>query len=475
MKIIDRIFEWVEKYATILVWLSVIGTTGVLVTLCFSNAIEWDESFTYNLVSTNNVKGIIEGTAADIHPPLYYLITKLFTVIFGNKLVVYKLASVAGATAAMILGPLIIRKNWGTFPTFLYVLVVGMGPTIAFYNVNLRMYSWALFFVTATALMAYEIIQKDSWVKWVLFLLFSLGGIYTFYFTAPSYVFIYGYLFISLLIYNRKAVVKLIGIGIAAVVGYIPWLSVLLKQYTSSGITEKNEETKAELWNICKQLFGGRVEYGTMMIIGLSLLAIIILWMFRERFETKEKSFILMCFINLPVTYYLSIAIAITSNHFYNSRYMVHTLGLFWVGIVITLSRVSKKVYLFLAAWLSIICLYSYKAVYIDEYQDQEKIVATMDFFEKNIEENDVIIFEVPTFDMIFKYYIPNAEYFYYENSDINYKEMQGKTVWFFSCWQRMLDDAVMEKNHIRSEYMGRYGLFGGAGVLDIYKLEIGN
>ena len=53
--------------------------------LCFNNNIWTDEAFTIELLHSD-FAGILKGTASDVHPPLYYLIAKCVTLVFGDSL-----------------------------------------------------------------------------------------------------------------------------------------------------------------------------------------------------------------------------------------------------------------------------------------------------------------------------------------------------------------------------------------------------
>lgn len=59
-----------ERLYTILLWGIVAWFTILYVTLSFSHNIWTDEAFTIQLLR-GNIHDIIEGTANDVHPPLY--------------------------------------------------------------------------------------------------------------------------------------------------------------------------------------------------------------------------------------------------------------------------------------------------------------------------------------------------------------------------------------------------------------------
>lgn len=110
----------------------------------------------------------------------------------------------AGALATMLLGAVKVRKNWGIRAAIPFILVVGLGPQFIFYNVDVRMYSWMIFFVTGAVLFAYDLLRENKIVCWVLFVLLSLGGVYTQYFAVVPLLLLYLMLFLYFLIYERK-------------------------------------------------------------------------------------------------------------------------------------------------------------------------------------------------------------------------------------------------------------------------------
>ena len=72
-----------KKFDTFVIWGIAAGFTVLYISLLFNHNIWTDEAFTLQLIK-GNVRDIIEGTARDVHPPLYYLYAKLFRVFLGD-------------------------------------------------------------------------------------------------------------------------------------------------------------------------------------------------------------------------------------------------------------------------------------------------------------------------------------------------------------------------------------------------------
>ena len=73
------------------------------ISLIFNKNIWTDEAYTMELVRENHFWGIIQNTANDVHPPLYYLIVKCFVLFLGDAFWVYKVVSVIPMVLAMVL------------------------------------------------------------------------------------------------------------------------------------------------------------------------------------------------------------------------------------------------------------------------------------------------------------------------------------------------------------------------------------
>ena len=157
--------------------------------LCFNNNIWTDEAFTIELLHSD-FAGILKGTASDVHPPLYYLIAKCVTLVFGDSLLCLKLVSILPMFLCMSWGALIVRKRFGFRAAVLYLVLLGVIPCTMEYAVQVRMYSWAIFFITFMALWAYEAYLEQSLRFYAGIVLTSAAAAYTHYFAFVSAILI---------------------------------------------------------------------------------------------------------------------------------------------------------------------------------------------------------------------------------------------------------------------------------------------
>ncbi len=145
---------------------------GRSVMLCFSNDIWYDELFTVGLAEHSYAE-LVRLTAADVHPPLYYCIVKLFSdlcklIIPGAGTVIpAKIVSVMPYFILLLYAAVFIRKRFGMFVGGLFLFCVTAMPQLPAYTVEVRMYGWALLFVTAAflhgwALVSTSVVRQDD-------------------------------------------------------------------------------------------------------------------------------------------------------------------------------------------------------------------------------------------------------------------------------------------------------------------------
>lgn len=127
-------------------FLECIACTGLLFSVCFNNNVWPDEAFSFDMAAHYSVMDIIIRTAGDVHPPFYYLLAHMFVILFGKKLIVLKAVSVLAAAGCMLLSATVVYRRFGLKTAAAMIFLSAFAPQMAFFGVQLRMYSWAAFF-----------------------------------------------------------------------------------------------------------------------------------------------------------------------------------------------------------------------------------------------------------------------------------------------------------------------------------------
>lgn len=207
------------------------------VMLCFSNDIWYDELFTVGLAE-HSYGELVRLTAADVHPPLYYCIVKLFSDLCklimpeAGTIIPAKIVSVLPYFILLLYAVTFIRKRFGMFVGGMFLFCVTAMPQLSAYTVEMRMYGWALLFVTAAFLHAYAL--NKSYVNYSLhgaaLVLYGLAAAYTQYFACVAVVMVYLFLLLAFWLRDGRRIREWLLYVAVSVICYVPWLSALAGQ-----------------------------------------------------------------------------------------------------------------------------------------------------------------------------------------------------------------------------------------------------
>ena len=166
------------------------GRHGVFsLSLCGSEDIWYDELFTMSFVR-QPVGRLLELAAQDVHPPLYYLIVKAVLECVRlvrpavNEVAAAKIVSVLPYLGLLAYSAVLVRKRDGWLCAGLLPFCLLSMPQLSNYTTEIRMYGWALFFLTAAfpACAGDPFDRKEAALGG--FWLYGICAAYTHYFAA---------------------------------------------------------------------------------------------------------------------------------------------------------------------------------------------------------------------------------------------------------------------------------------------------
>lgn len=374
-----------------------LGAFGIVILLAFSfNYDIWsDEAFSMAL-SKHNYSDLIKLTAEDVHPPLYYIILKAIVdgihVLFPAIPAIF-VAKTVSVLAYVLLFAIIVtkvRRNYGQYVAALGVVcLVGMNRMMDF-GTEVRMYSWGIFFVTLAFLVVKDVLEKCRFLDWAMFVVFSLCAAYTHYFACVAVGFLYIVLLWSIWKNDRKRLWQWIIASIITVVGYLPWLTILIGQL---------HEVSEDYW--IDDLDFGRVAMCVMSMINTPLLLLAIFYLlfmtvksFRSKLTNDDN--IALTGILVPVfVFAVGVIVSYLMRPIFIWRYLVPSFCCFWLGILILVNlKCNRQLRIIIAAIIVLtffgnIADFSYRqCVLINENQK------LMSFFNSQPEESAYIIIE---------------------------------------------------------------------------------
>ena len=458
-----------KKYDKWLLVTEILCITMLLLYICQNQAVHWDEAYTYRLVTKFSVVDMINETALDIHPPLYYLLLKLCTSIFGTGLIVFKSFSVLCVTATMFLSVVIIKKRWGTGTAVLFNMVCALGPQLVYYAVDVRMYSLQLFFVTCSALLANEIFHLNRIRDWVLFTVMALGGAYTHYFAIVPLAIIYGFLLLWAILYCKTAIKRFVCCCFATVMGYLPWLIVLLKSFKAQGTTGEVNLLSVDIRGLVEWLFSTDIDLSVGMTVVLFFVAVITLILQWKHLKKVDLLFQIMCATNLIISYFICLLIASMSEHFWDNRYIYGALGLFWLFIFIRLLQQKKGTFWGLLVWLLMIVIASFNNQKNIELGTNSYISASHEVL-KQVETEKVMLYNFPTYNVVWEFHTPGKEYIYIDDVDLN--QIDGNYIYMMAWGGRDFPESVYRDFHIAIDDCGEMRFEEGMAGVRLYRVR---
>lgn len=457
-----------DRFQILILLLEIAGVLVLSALVCNTRTVDWDEAYSIRMITKYSFSEMFRVTALDIHPPLYYVLLRLYSMVFGTSVFALKMMSVAITALVMVLGITKVRKYWGPGAAFLFNLVAGLGPQFVCYSVNIRMYSLSLFFVMWCAFLAYEILWGGGLKDWILFVLSALGGVFTHYFNVVPLAFIYGYLLVGLWIFYRKKVKWFFVSCMATIVGYLPWLSIVVKTFQRAGVRERVSEKILDFGDLIRWAFSTNIEFSVYMPLILFVVALILLVAECKKYKKQELLFLVMCAANILFTYIGCRVIASINVHFWDNRYVFSAMGLFWLFLVIIYSRRGRIVFCAFALWLGIM---SMSAFVIQKAKDSGTN-AYMDATYKVLEQvmgEEQILYNYDTYQVLYGAHLREQEFIFID--DLDWESMDRDYIYMIAWGGHWFDPEVVQKYQLEAVDCGTMRFEEGVAGVKLYKI----
>ena len=246
--------------------------------LCITNNLWYDEAYSASMVSQSWFR-LIYITAADDHSPFYYVLLKLFYHLCGGGTHFWslKLLSLIFMMGYILLGKYYVKKLFGQQISIYFMFFSICAPIMSVQGGNVRMYAVALFFLTLTGLLAYDIYLDATRRKWQLFCIASICTVYCHTF-ALIQTFLFYLLFLAALVLTkqREKIKSFFICGFTVALVFSPWLLVTCRQmilrmrYDTGSVTDR--ATLYSFMDYCKEWFSAlETPIGWVVFLGMGL------------------------------------------------------------------------------------------------------------------------------------------------------------------------------------------------------------
>lgn len=440
-----------------------------------NNSLRADEVLTFEIIGKSYLN-LIQQTAGDVHPPLYYLIIKPFidlAQIFNlNIIITGKLISILPIVFLIIITYLKVRKQHDFLTAGLFSVAITSMPLMMLYATEIRMYSWALFFVTLTYIYTKDLINSPNKKNWIKIIIFGQLAAYTHYFAALSV----GVIYILILFHfykqkNKVQVEKWIKSVIVNAIIYMPWLVVLINQLlkVNSGYWIEPISINSIINYVYfivspYSLYLPSVDiFGTIMLLAYFITIIHNL----KTKKTGEINYALMGFLVLVVTISFGIIISLMSQPIFMERYILPMLGCFWLCFSILLSQIKNNRKMFIPILLIFLIIGTLgSSNFINQQEINTQAMHKLEKVNDNIKSEDVLIHLYSQTYEIFKLYNPNNTQYLYNGTvgniinntdEIKNIKKQNKTIWVFCLEQEQCIIDNWSKENLIFQNYGNY------------------
>ena len=163
---------------------------GLVVVLCAALALRlyglgsesiWLDEATSIVLARMNIPGLIEWTAVDIHPPLYYIFLH-FWLALGDGEVQVRLLSVVFGVCSVGVVYLMSRRLFSRWVALASAVLLAGSPLHVWYSQNTRMYTMlALLALLTSYFMVRALLDHKRWA-WLAYLVCAIMALYTHYY-----------------------------------------------------------------------------------------------------------------------------------------------------------------------------------------------------------------------------------------------------------------------------------------------------
>ncbi|MCM1264065.1 MAG: glycosyltransferase family 39 protein [Butyrivibrio sp.] len=351
----------------------IITTAGLLmyISLMKGRYIWADEAYTFSLIKHSYAQ-ICKITAADVHPPLYYILLKFCIQPFNYSHVAAKLFSIIPFVLILVIGGERLKKIFDEKVSLIFMTLFLFFPFLLAYAVEIRMYSLAAFFVFINGLYAYEYYgenaKKDYWI-WVVS---GVCASYTHYFAMVSVGIIYCVLFVAICLKKRRILKQWFAAVLITAVLYLPWIGSFIGQlvYKVNNDYWISEITR---WTIKEYAITVFSAAGFRYFEILALCSYIIVSAFVIFSGNKKAIALSVCALSVPAgTIIVGVAASLLVRPVFVIRYVIPAVPFLIVFMAVGLSHVKVKA---LAAFIWIIALCGGVSNYKENLQAESLVV----------------------------------------------------------------------------------------------------
>lgn len=359
-----QITKWLDRYW----WIVAIGAglLAMAVTLLASlgQSVWFDEGYSI-LIAREDVSKLLALTGVDAHPPLYYLVLKLWGDLWS-----FAELPLRGLSALFLGGSitvaLLIAKRWfGLRAALVSLPLLVLAPFLLRYGYEIRMYSLATFIGVLATYVLLRAQESKGWKWWAFYAVLVAAGMYTLYMMLAVWLAHAVWLLVVSIKHARskKAIQKwwrwpwLYAFG-GAVLLFAVYAPTALYQFTNSALPGMGKEvTLTVLADMASMVFvyqpGWQVAgWLTLLLLAVLTTAIVAVVVAYRSLGgvSRERYGLLLCLVLVPVLFFALSSLPPREPMFI-MRYIAHVVLFFHLllgvslGVALGASRKKNKLW----------------------------------------------------------------------------------------------------------------------------------
>ncbi|MBE7531009.1 MAG: hypothetical protein HND44_03725 [Chloroflexi bacterium] len=261
----------------------------------------WNDEGNSARLSERSVALIIEGTASDIHPPLYYLLLHGWRQLAGDtEFGLRAFSAFAGVllVAGVAAFSKVMRPNdrWRGGMVWVAVLLTAVNPALIYYSQETRMYALLGLFAVLSGWVLWQWRAATARARWLwaaAYVLLAAAGLYTHYF-FPAVLAAHNLIVLAWLLTCARSVgwatavrrlaLPWVGMMLVTLLLYAPWLPIFAQQFGVDDLGERGSLPVFLLTAVSWMTFGATIAAETVQwaVLIVVMLLFIGLWLGRR-------------------------------------------------------------------------------------------------------------------------------------------------------------------------------------------------
>ncbi len=409
------------NFKFILMWIILLVVGFIyLITGIAHETLWYDESYSAAII-THSIQDIWRIAGSDSHPPLYFIVLKAISSIFGRTEFGLRIFSVFGVLALSALGIGPVRRIFGKGTGLIYSFIILILPVSLFMGQEARMYTWAAFCVTGCALYGYLAASLKKKYDWPMFGIFTVLAAYTHYYALLAAIITNILIFLWIFFKDRQQLKKYVITSCVSLAIYLPWVFVLAGQI--SRVSKDfwiSPVTGTTIFNTL--LYPFTLKFPPLPpLIYYAMPAFIITAFFvvkgfisiiKSGFSTgNAAAFALSVYL---LTLLAGIIFSLLIRPVFIERYSVPVIGLLIVSAAFGITQFKSSGRMILACLLLLFSVSPF-IVHINQYRLNGPLAEIKSFMKENIKQDDIFIHTDEHTNGLFTYYFPSHKQFLYQ------------------------------------------------------------